>query len=120
MSPSSPGSLAKLERLFTVSRLLSQAGDMDTLFNIVIQTATELTESLYCSILLYEEETNTLKFAACHPDHQKNSSIASQLNAAYRPSGKVANHPLRMPRVTPALAGPMKNSDFTRPLYLFH
>ncbi len=70
MSPSSPVSISKFERLFAVSRLLSQAADMDTLLNIVIQTATELTESLYCSILLFEQETNTLKFAACHPDHQ--------------------------------------------------
>jgi len=44
---------------------------MDTLLNIVIQSAIELNESMYCSILLYEQETNTLKFAACHPDHQK-------------------------------------------------
>jgi signal transduction histidine kinase len=70
MSTSSPVSSLKLEKLFAVSRLFSQAADMDTLLNIVIQAGAELTESNYCSILLYEQETNTLKFAACHLEHQ--------------------------------------------------
>ena len=61
----------KLERLFEISRLLSQAQDMDTLLNIVIQAAINLTDSSYSSILLYEQETNTLKFAACQSDHHQ-------------------------------------------------
>lgn len=61
----------KLERLFGISRQLSQAADMDTLLNIVILAAADLTESSYSSILLFEPETNSLKFAACQPEHQQ-------------------------------------------------
>jgi signal transduction histidine kinase len=71
MAASSPEHLRNLKRLFDVSRLLSQASDMDALLNIVIQTSNELTDSLFSSILLYEQETDTLKFIACHPDHKK-------------------------------------------------
>ena len=70
MSPSSSASLSKLEQLFTVSRSFSQAEDMDSLLNLVIHTTLELTNCRFCSILLFEQETNTLKFAACNPEHQ--------------------------------------------------
>jgi signal transduction histidine kinase len=70
MPPSSSASPLKLDHLFTMSRSFSQAEDMDSLLNLVIQTTRDLTECRYCSILLYEQETNTLKFAACNLEHQ--------------------------------------------------
>ena len=71
MSPVSSSHIHKLERLSEVNRLLSQAQDMDSLMDIVIQASVGLTECTHSSILLYEQETSTLKFAACQPNHRQ-------------------------------------------------
>lgn len=71
MSADSTSHTHKLERLSEITRLLSQAQDMESLMDTVIQAAVELTECTFSSILLYEQETSTLKFAACQPKHRQ-------------------------------------------------
>jgi signal transduction histidine kinase len=71
MPVTSPSHLRKLERLTDITRLLSQAQDLESLMDTVIQVAVDLTECTYSSILLFEQETSTLKFAACQPKHRE-------------------------------------------------
>jgi signal transduction histidine kinase len=61
----------KLELLFEINRLLSKAQDMDALMDTIIHAVVELTDCAHSSILLYEQETNTLKFAASQPEHRQ-------------------------------------------------
>jgi signal transduction histidine kinase len=70
MAPLSTIPSPKLERLFEISRLLSLASDMDTLLATVVKASCELTDCVSGAILLYEQETNTLKFSACLPEHR--------------------------------------------------
>jgi K+-sensing histidine kinase KdpD len=54
----------RLERLIEVSRHLGASLELDSLFKSVVEAACDLTGSLASTILLYEEETDLLKFVA--------------------------------------------------------
>jgi len=59
----------RLERLLEVSRSLSTTLEPQAVLDAVIRAAMELTESEAASILLYDEESNQLHFAAATPGH---------------------------------------------------
>ncbi len=54
----------RLERLIEVSRHLGASLELDSLFKSVVEAACDLTGSQASTILLYEEETDLLKFVA--------------------------------------------------------
>ena len=56
--------LRKLERLVEVSRNLGKAQDMETLLHSTVEVVIDLIECEMASILLYEQETDLLKFVA--------------------------------------------------------
>jgi signal transduction histidine kinase len=65
MRPTDPGNRTeRLERLIEVSRRLGASLELESLLNSVVEAACELTGSQASSILLYEEETELLKFVA--------------------------------------------------------
>jgi signal transduction histidine kinase len=67
-----PGNrIHRLERLIEISRGLGTSQDLDALLQSVVNAVCELTESQTCSILLYEAETDLLKFVACLPQHKE-------------------------------------------------
>jgi signal transduction histidine kinase len=65
MTPADSGSRTeRLERLIEVSRRLGASLELDSLFSSVVEAACDLTGSQASTILLYEEETDLLKFVA--------------------------------------------------------
>jgi signal transduction histidine kinase len=54
----------RLERLITISRSLGSSKDLDGLLQTVVDAACELLDSEFSVILMYEEETDLLKFVA--------------------------------------------------------
>jgi signal transduction histidine kinase len=54
----------RLERLIEVSRHLGASLELDSLLKSVVEAACDLTDSQASTILLYEEETDLLKFVA--------------------------------------------------------
>ncbi len=59
----------RLERLLEISRTLSTTLEPQAVLETVIRAAMELTQSEAASILLYDEESNQLHFAAATPEH---------------------------------------------------
>ena len=65
MLPSDSGNRTeRLERLIEVSRHLSASLELESLLKSVVEAACDLTDSQASTILLYEEETDLLKFVA--------------------------------------------------------
>jgi signal transduction histidine kinase len=63
--------IRRMARLTELLRLLNQAHDLETFLQAVIKTACELLPCEDTLILLYEAETDTLKFVACPPEHKE-------------------------------------------------
>jgi signal transduction histidine kinase len=61
----------RLERLIAISRSLGSSKDLDGLLQTVVDAACELLESEYSVILMYEEETDLLKFVAGPPAYRE-------------------------------------------------
>ena len=61
----------RLERLIAISRSLGSSKDLDGLLQTVVDAACELLESEYSVILMYEEETDLLKFVAGPPTYRE-------------------------------------------------
>ena len=59
----------RLERLLEICRTLSTTLEPQAVLQTIIRAAMELTESEAASILLYDEESNHLQFAAATPEH---------------------------------------------------
>ncbi len=55
--------IAYLERIVKISQILNSTLSLEPLLQIIIQAATELTNTESCSILLIDPNTNELKFA---------------------------------------------------------
>lgn len=65
MSPTDTGNRTeRLERLIEVSRHLGTSLELNGLLKSVVEAACDLTGSQASTILLYEEETDLLKFVA--------------------------------------------------------
>ena len=56
--------LSQLKRAMEISRMLNSTLDLNTLLQIIVETACELTESEASSILLFDPEANELRFEA--------------------------------------------------------
>ncbi len=56
--------LQKLEKLVSVCRSLGTSADLESLLQTVVTASEDLTQSEVCAILLYEEETDLLRFVA--------------------------------------------------------
>lgn len=54
----------RLERLIAISRSLGSAKDLDSLLQTVVNAVCELLDSEYSVILMYEEETDLLKYVS--------------------------------------------------------
>ena len=54
----------RLERLIEINRSLGSAKELDSLLNTVVDAACELLDSEYSVILMYEEETDLLKYVS--------------------------------------------------------
>lgn len=63
----------RLERLVEVCRKLGTSADLDALLQSIVDATCELTDSEVCTILLYEEETDLLKFVAGPPTRKTTS-----------------------------------------------
>jgi len=63
----------KLQRLVDVCRNLGISADLESLLDMVVNAGCELTESEICAILLYEEETDLLRFVAVPPNRKESS-----------------------------------------------
>lgn len=63
--------IRRLERLNTISRSLGSANGLDSLLQTVVDAACELLECEYSVILMYEEETDLLKFVAGPPAYRE-------------------------------------------------
>jgi signal transduction histidine kinase len=84
----------RLERLLEVCKNLSANLDLEPLLQSIIETASELTRSESSSILVYDKDTNSLRFAAA-PWYQKEAlkavsvpldlSIAGQVFSQVQP-----------------------------------
>jgi signal transduction histidine kinase len=61
----------RLERLITISRSLGSSKDLDGLLQTVVDATCELLESEFSVILMYEEETDLLKFVAGPPAYRE-------------------------------------------------
>jgi signal transduction histidine kinase len=61
----------RIERLFEVSRHLGSSLELDVMLQSVVNAASELTDSAASFILLYEEETDLLKFVAGPPQYRE-------------------------------------------------
>jgi signal transduction histidine kinase len=57
-----------LELLLNITRRLGRSPDLDSFLLEVVLVGCQLTQSTSCSILLYEQETDLLKFVACPVD----------------------------------------------------
>jgi sigma-B regulation protein RsbU (phosphoserine phosphatase) len=55
--------IAYLERIVKVSQILNSTLSLDPLLRIIIQSATELTNTEACSIMLLDKQTGELRFA---------------------------------------------------------
>ena len=55
--------IAYLERIVKVSQILNSTLSLDPLLRIIIQSATELTHTEACSIMLLDKQTGELRFA---------------------------------------------------------
>jgi len=71
MPPSGSDYTQRFKRLIEVSRDLNTAQDIKELLQAVVMAACELTDSQFSSILLYEAETDLLKFVACLPAYKE-------------------------------------------------
>lgn len=60
-----------LMRLVEICRGLGKVRDLDALLEQIVEAACELTGSQWCFILLYEQETDLLKFVAGPPVHKE-------------------------------------------------
>lgn len=60
--------IQQLELLLNITRRLGRASDLDSFLLEVVLVGSQLTNSESCSILLYEQETDLLKFVACPLD----------------------------------------------------
>jgi signal transduction histidine kinase len=63
--------IRRLERLIDISRSLGSSQDLEALLQKVVSAVCDLTHSQTCSILIYEAETDLLKFVACLPAHKE-------------------------------------------------
>lgn len=63
--------IRRMARLAELLRLLNQAHDLESFLQAVINSACELLPCEDTLILLYEAETDTLKFVACPPEHKE-------------------------------------------------
>jgi signal transduction histidine kinase len=73
MSDGDPGKRTqRLERLLAIGRQLGTSMDLDALLKTVVDSICELTYSQGSSILLYEEETDLLKYVAARPTEKSN------------------------------------------------
>jgi signal transduction histidine kinase len=61
----------RLERLIEISRSLGSATDLDSLLKSVVDAACELLDCEYSVILMYEEETDLLKFVSGPPAYRE-------------------------------------------------
>ncbi len=71
MNPPETDYVKRLKRLIEVSRDLNTSQDIKELLQSVVMAACELTDSQFSSILLYEAETDLLKFVACLPAYKE-------------------------------------------------
>ncbi len=110
----------RLERLLEVSRTLSTTLEPQAVLKAVIQAAMELTKSEAASILLYDEESNQLHFAAATPGHWERlkdqavplrGSIAGKALAQRKPiiEANVARSPQHFQQVDHALRFTTRN-----------
>src|SRR5512139_3612076 len=60
--------IAYLERIVKVSQILNSTLSLDPLLRIIIQSATELTHTEACSIMLLAKPTGQLRFANMIPE----------------------------------------------------
>jgi signal transduction histidine kinase len=56
--------LARMQQLLIVSKILNETLDLNTLLRYIIETATDLTQTEAASILLIDQKTGRLRFAA--------------------------------------------------------
>ncbi len=63
--------LRQLERLTDLTRSMGRSEDLDLILQTIVKLGIELTHSELCSILIYEQETDLLKFIACPPEHKE-------------------------------------------------
>jgi signal transduction histidine kinase len=73
----------RLERLLEISRTLSATLDLEALLDTIIEVAQELTDSEVASLLLFDQESEELRFEAS-PGHQQDElqSIAVPIDAS--------------------------------------
>ncbi|MFP3855367.1 MAG: sensor histidine kinase [Anaerolineales bacterium] len=71
------------DRLLEISRVLSSTLELRPLLNAIVRVATEMTSSQAASILLYDEQTDELRFEAAPGSQQQDlESLAVPLNAS--------------------------------------
>ncbi len=63
--------LRQLERLTELTRNMGRTENVDLTLKAIVELGSELTFSEMCSLLIYEQETDLLKFVACPPDHKE-------------------------------------------------
>lgn len=83
--PSDSTHTQKIERLLDVGRTFSSMLDLDTLLQEIIAVATELTDSEAASILLYNQESQELRFEAAlgvHRDELIDVKVPIETSAA--------------------------------------
>jgi signal transduction histidine kinase len=72
MPPADPiQHIHRLERLIAINRSLGSSKDLDVLLQTVVDAVCELLDSEYSVILMYEEETDLLKFVAGPPVYRE-------------------------------------------------